>query len=759
MDALCCFFLAAGFLYALYRMMPATPNYPWAFLAFPVLTVLLCALIRPRILLPLLGLVFLAGFLYFLRRPEHWQLVMDFFNWWFIQEMPLSPLFADRAVFAAYALVGVVSSAAFWLIIRLWRPIFLLGAICLTPLFILTISDVNGHMFSIFLMGLGLIPLAASKALAKPAKKRIKEPSQIFGQAALLALPLALVCLLVTFILIPRDTAAWRNEPFSDSIQQAYDNVIDKYQLWALGDAGIPSFDLKYSDEFWGPIEPGTMPMLWVHTNLPQLLKGSSYDYYTGRSWQKSDYVSSLKQGDDGTYFVIRISGGLKKIVPFIPQDYEKELIRFLGYLPSPLSDHVLAPFVAEVTTDIRLLHPNEPRIFSFGRPVGFYSENGILPFVEPDSELLTLTQPAGGDSYSLTSLVLDRTLPGFQEALNKFQSENYPNWKAGFNRPSPDEVNQLNDSDSINYSQIPESLTDNEIGKRIKSLAKEITSGASTQYEEALLLEEWLKDNCTYTLTPADLPEDMDPIWQFLETREGYCKYYATAMAIMARMIGIPSRYVTGYALHPLNALDTYEATEGTSHAWVELHFPGVGWITFDPTGRVDLSETVIQSERIDTERVFAPFTGSSDQEVKTGRGWLLYAGLAVVVLLIAWLVLSLRGWAKSPRRRARLEGQGEALEIYYQDLRKQIDLLGWRQETGETVLTFFDRLGRYLPQKAAVLNQLALAVCAWRYGLMEPERKDLVLAASLTGNFEIMLRNKLKSTTYYLKRVLRLG
>ncbi|MCL1873441.1 MAG: transglutaminase-like domain-containing protein [Clostridiales bacterium] len=758
MDALCCFFIAAGFLYALYRMMPESPAYPWAYLAFPVLTVLVCALIRPRFLLPLLGLGALAGLFYLLRHPDLWQLGLSYFDWWFFQEMPESLLFADRAVFVAYALVGVGASAMLWLIIRIWRPIFLLGVICLTPLFILTISDVDGHMFSIFLMGLGLIPLAASKALAKPAKRRIKGPNQTLGQASLLALPLALICLLATFIFIPQDTAAWRNESFSDNMQQVYENVVDRYQIWALGDAGVPSFDLKYSDEFWGPVEPGNTPMLWVHTNLPQLLKGSSYDYYTGHSWEKSDYVSSLKQGDDGNYFVIRASGSLKKIVPFIPQDYSQELTRFLGYLPSPLSNHVLAPFVAEVTADIRLLHPSEPRLFSFGRPIGFYSESDIDPFVEPNSEFLSLTQPAGGDSYSLTSLVLDRTLPGFQEAINQYQNENYPNWRAGFTRLSPWDVNQLNESESINYNQIPEALIVNGTWKNIFGLTKEITADASTQYEEALLLEKWLKENCAYTLTPAELPEDKDPVWHFLETREGYCKYYATAMAMMARTIGIPSRYITGYALRPLNGLDIYEATEATSHAWVELHFPGVGWLSFDPTGRIDLSEAAMQSERIDTERVFAPYTRDSEQQNQANPSWLLFAGLAVAMLLIAWLVLSLRGWAKNPRRRARIAGRGEALEIYYQDMQKQIDLLGWQQETGETVLTFNGRLGRYLPQKAAVLDQMAMAVCAWRYGQMEPDRKDLVLAASLTGNFEIMLRNQLKNSTYYIKRVLRL-
>ncbi|MDR2713721.1 MAG: transglutaminase-like domain-containing protein [Clostridiales bacterium] len=758
MDALCCFFIAAGFLYALYRMMPESPAYPWAYLAFPVLTVLVCALIRPRFLLPLLGLGALAGLFYLLRHPDLWQLGLSYFDWWFFQEMPESLLFADRAVFVAYALVGVGASAMLWLIIRIWRPIFLLGVICLTPLFILTISDVDGHMFSIFLMGLGLIPLAASKALAKPAKRRIKGPNQTLGQASLLALPLALICLLATFIFIPQDTAAWRNESFSDNMQQVYENVVDRYQIWALGDAGVPSFDLKYSDEFWGPVEPGNTPMLWVHTNLPQLLKGSCYDHYTGHGWEKSSYLSSLDQHDDGTYFIIMASGLHKKIVPFVPQDYSQELTRFLGYLPSPLSNHVLAPFVAEVTADIRLLHPNEPRLFSFGRPIGFYSESNITPFVEAGSELITLTQTAGGDSYSLTSLVLDRTLPGFQEAMVQSLNVSLPDWQTGYDQLSTGDVNQLISSELNKYTQIPESLSSNITQNDIFELTREITEGASSPYEEALLLEKWLKDNCAYTLTPAELPEDKDPVCHFLETREGYCKYYATAMAMMARTIGIPSRYITGYALRPLNGLDTYEATEATAHAWVELHFPGVGWLPFDPTGHINLSDTIVQSEGIETERTFAPFGESNNQQVRADSNWLLYPGLAGAVLLLAWLVLSLRGWAKNPRRRARIAGRGEALEIYYQDMQKQIDLLGWQQETGETVLTFNGRLGRYLPQKAAVLDQMAMAVCAWRYGQMEPDRKDLVLAASLTGNFEIMLRNQLKNSTYYIKRVLRL-
>lgn len=120
----------------------------------------------------------------------------------------------------------------------------------------------------------------------------------------------------------------------------------------------------------------------------------------------------------------------------------------------------------------------------------------------------------------------------------------------------------------------------------RIKQLAGEITAKATNPYDKAAAIELYLKTHYGYTL---DLRGDpgSDPVAYFLfDRRTGHCEYFASAMAIMLRDIGIPSRYAMGFLPGEYNDVGgDYIIRASNAHAWVEAYFPGYGWITFDPT------------------------------------------------------------------------------------------------------------------------------------------------------------------------------
>ena len=78
-------------------------------------------------------------------------------------------------------------------------------------------------------------------------------------------------------------------------------------------------------------------------------------------------------------------------------------------------------------------------------------------------------------------------------------------------------------------------------------------------------------------------MPEGADFVEHFLESGKGYCTYFASAMAVMSRGIGVPSRFVIGYGL--VRDGKNYAAYTDNAHAWVECYFRGVGWVPFDPT------------------------------------------------------------------------------------------------------------------------------------------------------------------------------
>lgn len=131
-----------------------------------------------------------------------------------------------------------------------------------------------------------------------------------------------------------------------------------------------------------------------------------------------------------------------------------------------------------------------------------------------------------------------------------------------------------------LTYLQLPR------VDDRVLTLAKQITASADNNYDKATAIERYLRTHFGYTL---QLPRTVsrDPIANFLfERKQGHCEYFASAMAIMLRTLGIPTRVVNGFRTGEFNDLTSQYLVRGSNaHSWVEAYFPGYGWISFDPT------------------------------------------------------------------------------------------------------------------------------------------------------------------------------
>jgi transglutaminase-like putative cysteine protease len=136
-------------------------------------------------------------------------------------------------------------------------------------------------------------------------------------------------------------------------------------------------------------------------------------------------------------------------------------------------------------------------------------------------------------------------------------------------------------------YRGLPDGYRAPQTLRLVRDLAMQVTAGASNPYDRAVAIEQYLRTNFTYTLTPGAPPGGIDAEENFLfRSRAGYCQYFATAMADMLRSIGIPVRLVNGYGPGTYDdQRKRFVVRESDAHTWPEVYFPSYGWIPFEPT------------------------------------------------------------------------------------------------------------------------------------------------------------------------------
>ena len=116
--------------------------------------------------------------------------------------------------------------------------------------------------------------------------------------------------------------------------------------------------------------------------------------------------------------------------------------------------------------------------------------------------------------------------------------------------------------------------------------LAAKITADCRTDYEKLRAIAAYLQDNYHYTLSPTPVPEGKNFLdWLLFETGEGYCTWFATAAALLARSVGIPTRYVQGYRAGALPTRRYTSLGAESAHAWCEGYVAGYGWVTVEAT------------------------------------------------------------------------------------------------------------------------------------------------------------------------------
>jgi hypothetical protein len=141
----------------------------------------------------------------------------------------------------------------------------------------------------------------------------------------------------------------------------------------------------------------------------------------------------------------------------------------------------------------------------------------------------------------------------------------------------------------------------------RVLALARDLTATSATPYDRALAIESYLR-SIPYNLDIAGPPPGQDVVDYFLfDLKQGYCDYFASSMVVLARAAGLPARLVVGYvsgAAQRTEGTFRYTVTEAEAHSWVEVYFPEIGWIEFEPTsGRAAIERSGISAEAMAPE------------------------------------------------------------------------------------------------------------------------------------------------------------
>jgi len=223
------------------------------------------------------------------------------------------------------------------------------------------------------------------------------------------------------------------------------------------------------------------------------------------------------------------------------------------------------------ITQTVTNYLPNSSYLYAAPDVIGTDRQMLVDATYDPDGKTLVTSLRSRfvlrqGDQYQVSSWVSMADGSSLRLA-----STNYPQWV------------------SERYLQIPETITPETI-----ALAEELTLGLDSPYDKAIAVRDYLRTNIAYNDQIPAPPDDVEPVhYTLFNAREGYCTYYASAMAIMLRSQGVPARVISGYVQGEYDeASESYRVRAENAHTWVEVYFPGYGWIQFEPTQSIPVAE-----------------------------------------------------------------------------------------------------------------------------------------------------------------------
>jgi transglutaminase-like putative cysteine protease len=504
-----------------------------------------------------------------------------------------------------------------------------------------TYTDLFGHLL-LFVIAALLLWLRAALVTRREGWQRRRVNENLEVPAAIMrsgivfaAASVALAWILTSVAVAAPLTDAWRSfDGVWTGVKEQFDGVFGSLtnpQSRITGTSFGPGFAVR------GEWISNDEEVLVLAASRPLYLRTATYDVYTGRGWERSDGPRRQVAAGENLFDVATSER------PTVREAVEIE------------------------TVTVQMRQAIGRNLFTAGSPLKVYApvvihESGGQPVL---GGIDAANAFGAGEAYQVSVAVSEAT-----EAQLAAAGTDYPA-----------SVRALYLSTA--------GVTD-----RVRQLAEDVTAGAASPYERAKALARYLsRDDSFHYSTRGALPksgQDLVDFFLFDETanRTGYCEYYASAMVMMARAVGLPARVAVGFAPGEAAADDNYVVRESDAHAWAEVYFPGYGWQIFeatksinprftrasgDPTtvgppvrGRDELDplsewELGQEDDPVTTLPSFDPIAGGFDatrgepepaaEQARTGNATLILALVVLGALVLWWRVRTIeRRWRLLP-------------------------------------------------------------------------------------------------------------
>lgn len=341
---------------------------------------------------------------------------------------------------------------------------------------------------------------------------------------------------------------------------------VENINLENREDFGISTSGFSEDGNLLGKLKNNDKPVMRLKyhgnpaTNI--YLSGKVFQNFDGRSWS----VNEEGNADDWIIDTMETVYAVEKY----DSEHKRDYLRAIGIDVGFRSFHTKYVFMPLKTST-------------------FTKEKKGISYEPGEGGMIFDEQKGYGTEYGLTYYQLNLSHPAFEQFLQSRTEENEETWK---------KVVKLLNQESQEYSL--QTLTDyrkrtkkqylpeTEISPQTREWLEKVTEGATTDWEKLKCIEKQLQ-SFTYTMNIGELPAKVTNEEKFLdyfllESKEGYCSYFATAFVLLARVEGIPARYVQGFCV-TAEGMGEILVSSKMAHAWPEVYLEGIGWIPFEPT------------------------------------------------------------------------------------------------------------------------------------------------------------------------------